>query len=320
MIYEYNIIVSETEEIYESKIAEDLLDKLNIIIKKIEELKNMLDIPNMEDFDQNYIYNLITEYLSEFERNNTIEEIKDSELYIYLSSKLKELEDKAELLSERLDDKKEDIALDEEQMDILKEKYNTFDNFNNVLIKFQAEQDIITRDLEEKIKNATSIQERVEVRMRILTNQTHIIRDLIAPQLLIPGVRSGVRTAVAAASLVHIMRNYIRPRTETNRYRVVNVVDYAKDITNSLEDINKGLRLLKNSRKQLEKLLDEFKEDFKQYFGKVKECDKLLNDLEIVLESLNEKEDELNILKEQQEKNLENNNNKVNVLRREENI
>ena len=315
IIYEYNIIVSETEEIYELKIAEELLDKLNIIIKKIEELKNMINIPNMEDFDQNYIYNLITEYLSEFEKNNIVEEIKDSELYIYLSSKLQELEDKTSLISEKLEDKKEDISLYEEQMNVLKEKYNTFDNFNNMLIRFQAEQNSIAKDLEEKLKNAVSIEEKTEVKIRILTEQTHIVRDLIVPQLLIPGVKSSIRTAVAAASLTHIIRNYIRPRTEISHYKVVNVVNYEKDITNSIDDIKKGLRLLKNSKKQLMKLLVEFKEDFKEYFGKVKECDKLLNNLEEILDALREKEDELNIMKENQENMLENNNNKVQVLK-----
>lgn len=320
LIYEYNVIVEDSEEIYESKIAQELLDKLNIIIKKIEDLKRMIDIPNMEDYDQNYIYSLISEYLSEFEKNNLVDEIKDSELYILISSKLQELDEKKDKLSEILTDKKEEINLDEEKLEQLKEKYNTFDNFNNALIRFQADQDSLTRDLEEKMKNATSVTERVEVKFRFLQSQTHAIRDLIAPQLVIPGVKSGVRLAVATASLVHVMRNHIRPRTETTRYRVVNVTDYAKDITNSINDIEKGLSLLKNSKKQLERLLTEFEENYKQYFGKVKECDKLLEDLQEVLESLDEKEEELELLKQTQEKNLENNNVKVNTLRREEKI
>lgn len=319
LIYEYNIIVRESEEVYESKAFQELLDKLNIIIKKLEELKRMIDIPNMEDFDQNYIYNLISEYLSEFEKNNIVKDIKDSELYILISSKLAELDEKKENLSSALNDKKEEISLDEEKMEELKDKYNTFDNFNNFLIRFQADQDSLTRELEEKINNATSVQEKVEVKLRFLQNQSHVIRDLIAPQMLIPGVKSGVRLAVASASLVHIMRNHIRPRTETNRYRVVNITDYTKDITNSIADIDKGLALLKNSKKQLEKLLEEFKENYKQYFGKVKDCDKLLVDLEDVLEALKEKEEELKIIKESQEKNLENNNSKINVLKRDEN-
>lgn len=314
-IYEYTIIVSETDKIYDAKIAQNLLNKISLIIKKLEELKNMIDIPNMYDFDQNYIYNLITKYINEFENNCLVDDIKDSELYILISSKIKELEEKTDKLSQKLDNKKDELLLDEKKLDKLKEKYNTFDNFNNMLIRFQAEQNSIAKDLEEKLKNATSIEEKTKIKIRILTEQTHIVRDLIVPQLLIPGVKSSIRTAVAAASLTHIMRNYIRPRTEISHYKVVNVVNYEKDITNSIDDIKKGLRLLKNSKNQLRKLLVEFKEDFKEYFGKVKECDKLLNNLEEILDALREKEDELNIMKENQENMLENNNNKVQVLK-----
>ena len=316
-IYEYNIITSETEEIYESKKAQQMLDKLNLVIRKLEELKKMIDIPNVYDFDQNYIYNLITKYINEFENNCLVDEIKNSELYISISSKIKELEEKTEKLSLKLDNKKDEMLLDEDKLDDLKEKYNTFDNFNNMVIRFQAEQDAIAKDLEEKLKNAISIEEKTEVKIRILKEQTHIIRDLIAPQLLIPGVKSGIRTAIAAASLTHIMRKYIKPRTEVNHYRVVNITNYEKDITNSIDDINNGLRLLKNSKSQLEKLLEEFREEFKKYFGKVKECDKLLNNLEEILDVLKDKEDELNILKENQENMLENNNNKVYILKYE---
>lgn len=316
-IYEYTIIVSETDKIYDAKIAQNLLNKISLIIKKLEELKNMIDIPNMYDFDQNYIYNLITKYINEFENNYLVDDIKDSELYILISSKIKELEEKTDKLSQKLDNKKDELLLDEKKLDKLKEKYNTFDNFNNMLIRFQAEQNSIAKDLEEKLKNAISIEEKTEVKIRILKEQTHIIRDLIAPQLLIPGVKSGIRTAIAAASLTHIMRKYIKPRTEVNHYRVVNITNYEKDITNSIDDINNGLRLLKNSKSQLEKLLEEFREEFKKYFGKVKECDKLLNNLEEILDVLKDKEDELNILKENQENMLENNNNKVYILKYE---
>ena len=49
--------------------------------------------------------------------------------------------------------------------------------------------------------------------------------------------------------------------------------------------------------------------------GKVKEFDKVLENLELVLESLTEKEEEMKRLKEEQEKNLEHNNEKVKMIR-----
>lgn len=317
IIYEYNVIVSETEELYESKQAQYLLDKLNIVISKLEKLKKMIDVPNTEDYDQNYIYNLISEYLDEFEKNNLLAAVKDSELYILISSKLTEISSKKDLLLNTLEDKKNKISLDEEQLEEMKSKYDTFDNFNNTLLRFQADQEYIIKDLEDKIKNSTSIEEKVEIKFKILDSQLKTISTLIAPQLLIPGAKSGVRMAVATASLVFVLRRHIRPKMETTRYRVVNVTDYSKDISNSIIDIEKSLNLLKNSKKQLEKFLIEFKDKYKDYLGKIKACDNLVNNLDNLLISLKEKEEELEIMKKRQEKNLENNNIKVNVLQRD---
>ena len=317
IIYEYNIIVSETEELYESKQAKYLLDKLNIVISNIEKLKKMIDVPNTEDYDQNYIYTLISEYLDEFEKNNLLASVKDSDLYILISSKLTEISSKKDLLLNTLEDKKNKISLDEEQLEEMKSKYDTFDNFNNTLLRFQADQEYIIKDLEDKIKNSTSIEEKVEIKFKILDSQLKTISTLIAPQLLIPGAKSGVRMAVATASLVFVLRRHIRPKMETTRYRVVNVTDYSKDISNSIIDIEKSLNLLKNSKKQLEKFLIEFKDKYKDYLGKIKACDNLVNNLDNLLISLKEKEEELEIMKKRQEKNLENNNIKVNVLQRD---
>lgn len=318
LIYEYNIIVEESENIYESTFAQELLDKLTMIIKKIEYLKKMIDIPNMEDYDQNYIYNLISEYLSDFEKSQIVADIKDSDLYILISSKIQELEEKKEKLTQELMTKKESINIDEEKLEQLKKHRDSFDNFNNLLLRFQSDQDYLIKDLEIKIANATSEQEKVTIKLRFLENRAHAMLDLLKPQLLIPGAKSGFRLAVATASLIHIMHNHLRPKTEIRRYRILNITDYSKDITNSIDSIDKTLKLLSKSKKELQQVLKEFQENYQSYFGKVKECDKLLDDLETILSSLIEKEEELENLRLEQERNLDKNNEKVKQIRHHE--
>ena len=315
IIFEYNIIAKAGEEIYESVAAEELIQKLNIIIKRLEILKKLLDIPNKVDYDQNYIYELITEYINDFDQNRLVSDIKDSELYIYISNKLMELDEKKDKLNDSLYERKEEIKIDEEALEKIKDEYDLFDNFNNKLLRFQSDQELLIKDLEEKIAKATTEEERIETRIRFLTDTTHVIMDLIAPQVIIPGVRSATRIAIAAASLTHIIRNHLRPRRETTRYRVINTIDYYKDISNSISDIEKALTLLDKSKKQLELTLKEFKDNYNDYLGKVKEFDKVLENLELVLESLTEKEEEMKRLKEEQEKNLEHNNEKVKTIR-----
>ena len=318
LIYEYNIIVKESETVYESIAAQELLDKLTIIIKKLEYLKKMIDIPNMEDYDQSYICNLISEYLSNFEKNQIVTDIKDSELYILISSKIQELEEKEEKLAQRLMIKKETINVDEEKLEQLKAQRDSFDNFNNSLLRFQSDQDYLTKDLAIKIANATSEQEKVTAKIRFLENRTHTMLDLLRPQLLIPGTKSGIRLAVATASLIHIMRNHLKPKTEIRRYRILNIDDYSKEITSSIDSINKTLNFLSKSKKELQQVLKEFQENYQPYFGKIKECDKLLDDLETILSSLIEKEEELENLRLEQERNLDKNNEKIKQIKHDE--
>ena len=318
VIYEYNLIEKDNRDVYESKIAQELLDKLNVITKKIEKLKKLLDLENVVDYDRNYINILIEDYLKDFENSKIVDEIKDSDLYILISSKIQELTEKSKRLNEELTSKKEEIGLDEEYFKELQEHYDLLDKFNNSLLRFQADQDVLIRDLEKKIANAITEEERIRIRFRYLQNQSHVILDLLAPQLLIPSANSGMKMAFAVASLIHIARNQIRPRKEVSRYRIINVTDYAKTITNSIDAIEKSLNLLNKSKKQLDDMLKDFRENYKQYIGQVKECDQLLDNLETILSELIEKEEELKRLKREQEKNLDKNNEKVKLIKKHE--
>ena len=82
LIIDYNTLVDEEDKIIKSEEEEKLLDRLNYIIKKIEELKEKIKIEDLDKYDDNYIYTLIEEYLSDFKDKKVIKEIKDSPLYI----------------------------------------------------------------------------------------------------------------------------------------------------------------------------------------------------------------------------------------------
>ena len=80
LIIDYNLLVDEEENKIKSKEEEKILDKLNEIIEKIEELKEKIRIENLDKYDDNYIYTLVEGYLSEFKDKKIIKEIKDSPL------------------------------------------------------------------------------------------------------------------------------------------------------------------------------------------------------------------------------------------------
>ncbi len=315
LIYEYNVLVEESDKVYESKEAEELIEKLNMIIKKMEELEAKIQIPEISKVEDNYLYTLIEEYIEEFKNKRFVEEVKDSDLYILISEKLEELDREKEKLSKKLEQKRENLKLDEEKLDKLKDQYEKFDSFNTNLLKFQSEQDFILKALEEKVAHATKESEKVEIKVKGLEQQSKSLLALLAMQKMIPGPKSAKKVALATAAYLIFMRKLLRPRLETKRYRIIEVTDYSKDIEYSIEQLQKNETLLKKSSSELERLMDTFQKDYKEYFGILPECDKLLVNLEMVKDSLKEKEFELKRITKDQQKNLEKNNEKIKKMR-----
>ena len=314
LIFEYNVLVDDSNELYESKEAEELLQKLNLIIKKIEELKSkiVVDADNLEE--EHYLSYLVEEYIAEFKDKNFISDIKDSGLYIMLSEKLEELDTKKDKLTSKVDKRKEKLELDEEQFAQLKDRYYDFDNFNNKLLKVQSEQDYLLKDIEEKVRNSVTITEKVEYKAKAMTAQSKKLLKMMAVPMMMPGARSAKALATMTIAYLYFMRKLMKPRMEKKRYKVIEVTDYSKDIEYNLDKIKDTTTLLKKTSSKLETMMKDFEKDYKEYFGILPECQKLLDNLKIILDNIRQKEEELKKIEKEQEKVLETNNQKVKTL------
>lgn len=323
IVFEYQVIADNYKDVYNSEELQELLDKLNVIVKKLNELKEKIRLEDTNDYDETYIRELASSYISSFDKKEIISEIRDSELYILISSKIAELEIQKELLNIKLEDRKTDLKLDEDNIDILKEKYNEYDSFNLALLKLQAEQDSIVKELQQKIASSVSIKEKVEVQTKFLNIQAKQLMGLLGVQSLIPGPRSARKMAIATASYLYFTRNMtkqlIKPRSVTKHYRVFQVADYSKDIENSLNELDKGIYLIRKTSTELKRTITDFKESYKDYLD-MKNVKDLLDNLEKVYASLKEKEEDLLRIKYEQEKNLEENKEKNKLVKKYERI
>ena len=282
LLFECDVISDESENLYDSKDAEKLLERLNIIIKKLEELQKRMDIPNYEKYDDNYLYVLVENYIEEFKNHNFVEEIKDSNLYIMISEKLDELDKKKDNLQTKIETSKEELEIDEDKFETIKEEFLNYEKFA---------QDGILKDIREKMDNAVTMQERVETQVVGMRNQTRRLLRLMATLMTLPGGRSARGLATAAAIYMNFMRNIIRPpRVEARTYQEIKVEYYSKDIEKSLEQLDDIGTLLKNTSKEIDETIKEFEKEFKEYFGVIPECKKLLEDLERVRYEIKEKE------------------------------
>ena len=71
------------------------------------------------------------------------------------------------------------------------------------------------------------------------------------------------------------------------------------------------IHIEKKTGKQVDRLIDDIHDKFKDYIGVVKECDYLLYDLNKIKDSIKEKEYEMERIKKEQENVLKENNAKV---------
>lgn len=311
LVFEYNVVSEASDELYDSKEADELLDRLNEIIKKIEELKRKIDIPDIDKYDDNYLYTLVSDYIEEFKNKNFVSEIKDSALYIMISEKLDELDSKKDNLQNKIETKKSSLELDEMRIEEIREKYYSFDKFNKEITKFQQEQDKVLEEIKDKMAKATTIQERVETQVQGMNRQSRRLMAIMAASMMLPGARSAKGLTTLTASYLYFMRNIMRPNVRTRTLRTIRVEDYHKEIERSIADLENVKDLLSKTSRQIDSTIREFETEFKDYLNEFPECRELLSNLEKIKDEILEKEYELVRIKEEQEKNLEKNNAKV---------
>lgn len=320
LIYEYNVLQQASEDLTDSKEAEEILYQLSIIIKKIEELKSKMKI-DIKDLETDaYLTDIVDQYMDEFKNKNIVSEIKDSNLYIMIAEKLEEVTEKTGKLTNKVEDTKDKLELDESQFDKLKESYYNFENFNNQLIAFQSEQDFLLKDLEKKVSESTSITEQVQYRVQLMNRQNRRLLQMIALPMLIPGNRSARAIASATAAYLYFMRNLLNPRLREQRYRIISVIDYSSEIEKNISKIEDAATSISKTSNKLEEMIRKIEVDFKDYLNDIPECRELLSNLNKLLSDLKEKEEELQKTKQEQEKLLETNNQKVKTLPRTEEV
>ena len=310
-IYDYNVLVYDEDGIVLSKDAETILDKLTDIISRIEELKKRINIEDLDKYDDNYIYVLIEDYLSEFRDQKLVKEIKDSPLYVEISKKLDELETKRDSYSKKIEKKQEELVSKEEDFEELKKKYYSIDKINQELKDIQKEQERILASLKEKVAKSTSTYERVEYEMQAMTRGTRRMMRLLTLQMFLPGPRFAKSFATTSAAYLYFLNNIYRPNLRERKIRVIQVEDYSREISNSIETIDDASKLLGKTSSQIDKMIKELKEKYGDYKGVISEFDNIIYSLNKIKIDIEEKEYEMKKIRKEQELVLERNNAKV---------
>ena len=311
LIFDYNVIADEEEKVVFKKEAEDLLDRLSVVIWKLERLKNKIKIDNIDKYDDNYIYTLIEGYLSDFKDKKFVSEIKDSPLYVLISEKIEELDYKRENLNDKLEEKKDNLAEKEQNFEKLKSKFYDFEKLRMEFQKFQEEQEYFYYKTREKMKDAVTVSEKIKTEIEALDLFSFRMLKMMSMSMLFPGNRAGISMVMMSKYYIDIINKIRNPKTITKKYKVVEVKDYSEEIERNLASISNTSSLLYDTDKQLQKMAQEIRDDFSEYIGIFPECDKLLYHLEQMRFDILEKKFEIDKIKEKQEVLLSKNNSKV---------
>ncbi len=314
LIFDYNIMVDESEDLYTSKEAEQLLDSLNLLINKIEELKRKIKVEDLDKYDENYIYTLIENYLEEFRNKKVIKNIKDSDLFIEISDKLDELSSKKDKLKDKVEKRKEETKAKEDKYQEIKEKYYSIDAFNDQMYALQKEQEALLKRVQEEVSKAVTVEEKVKTEINYFDTGAKNLLKLFALEMFIPGARGAKRIVTATALYAYYMNKLLNPKVITKKYKEIKVIDYEDAIERNINDLEKLENSLSKTTSQIDKIINKFKEEYSEYMDTIPEYTSFLNKLYKVKDNLKEKEDELSYIKSEQKKQLEIN--KVQVKKR----
>ena len=179
------------------------------------------------------------------------------------------------------------------------------------MYKFQAEQEELLKELQEKVRTAESVEEKIRYEVQYMNRQSRRTLRLLTLQMMFPGPRIARGLATTAASYLYFMNNIVRPRTVAKKYRVVKVIDYSSDIKNNISLVDDAMKTLGKTSSQIDKMISMINTEYSDYFGVIPECDELLSNLKKIKNDIEEKEYEMEKVKEQQRLLLEKNNAKV---------
>ena len=311
LIFEYNVIRDRKDKLETKDEAERLLDSLNLLIKKIDELKKKLEIPNNDKYDETYLYAIAEEYMREFSNNNPIKEIKSSPLYISISDKVKELDKAKDKLKKNLDDKKKNLGIKEDKVEKLKSKYDDISNFDKKMEDFTTQADKELKDIEEKVRDSLDIRREMEYRVVETNRMSRILAGLIAVEAMLPTNRSAKRAALIATVGAYILNRMLNRRIEVRENVHVSVKDYSERIEKDLDKIEDVQKTLSNSSKDIDKIISLLENDYKDVVAANSEYKELLVNLKIIKANLQEKEYELRKINDETKKTLDENNQKV---------
>ena len=301
--YEQSIL-DEVKELEDNPSNENL-KKINKLIDKLDDYKENISINTKYLVEENYIKELVNEDMKKIQEESLLVEESASDVFKSIDSKVEEIKKIENNIKENIEQEKIWKNIDEEKLEELKEKDLNIEKHKNDLIKFQDEEDKITKVVQEKIKKETNIFEKERIKLSGMSIGSAIAIRNVRRNMRPIGVRSGRKIFNFITTYLYYfsMINTVKPIR--NRYKKLDLNKYQKEVEKSLEEIDKVLIDIKKTGKKLEKTIKEFIMKYEKY-SNTSEYKSILDNLMQMDKALKEKEYEIEQIKKQEEKKYQN--------------
>lgn len=305
-----SLINKEDVEEFENEI-QLLIEKLNYIKRQISSLQKTFEFNFPVEEPDNYLIYLVDEFKDKVKSNILLSnKLKENKEYKSILDRIVEIEEKQELLLEKVNEKKDQLNLDNEQVEKMNNDVVDIEDMKKKIEHMLSVQTNLLNEIKIKVNETVHITERVDY---ITKSVNHSILELFLLMSILKhnlSIKNSVIAAVSAKIALDMIMKMTTPTKEKVVTKVSDVNNYEDLINSCLSDTGKLEKLMDENLNSISSIRYAFEHDYKEcsYLPSYKETLDKIYSLE---EEMKTKKVEIIKMKKETELQLEKNNTKV---------
>ena len=288
-----------------------LLEQLQYIKMQITSLEKTFEFKFPDEEPDNYLIYLVEEYKEKVKNEySLIKDLKHNKEYKSIIERIVELEDKKDLLFKKINSKKDQFEIMDDQIQEMNENMISIDQAALDIQRLVSSQQEMLEYVKRQVDETVHITEKVEY---ITKSVNHTFMELFLLMALFKrnlSIKNNVVALTETAVLLNLINKMCTPTKEKVITVKSDVIDYKKIINDCLEDTNKLDNLINNNLNTIDSIRYTFLHDYKEcsHLPAYKETMKNLDTIE---EDIKTKKDEIKRMSKEIELQLEKNDAKV---------
>ena len=333
--YDLNIIKNEKEEIIpEEEKTQDIKQQLVDISSKLEKTKdvyykddnNIINDQNeqdetikenINDLVEEYKNNLKEEFVDDTKQNENTS-IEQEENSIGTFEKIVRLENETDKLDVFVDEKVNELNIDNVEFQKTKENYTDIEKVNSVINDFNEQQEKIISEISKKIEKNGKVNKEIEKSTQYVTQFSKLIEASIyaAISKKIPRTIGGnFLRAAFIISAISCVTQFIQSREKQKTVYKVEYTDYTKDIQIALNNTAEMISKIDNAQEDIKYLRKKIQKDYSDYIGQFDYINELFDKIDKAEDELVEKRKKAIKYNEKYGKVMESNKQKIKSLK-----